>query len=122
MAVDYQILTGELITENSELKNQLSSALQELEGVYHMADTEPNNMKLGKMVRSYYWEHTEEEISEPPVSREQAEARLKYLKTELAHSDKWDGWSVKGMKEEKEWLENELYGEELGRQMELFQD
>ena len=48
--------------------------------------------------------------------------KIKYLKTELAHSDKWDGWSVKGMKEEKEWLENELYGEELDRQMELFQD
>jgi len=69
MAVDYQILTGELITENSKLKNQLSHALQELESVYHMADTEPNNMKLGKMIRQYYWDNTEE-VEEPVLDDE----------------------------------------------------
>ena len=45
---------------------------------------------------------------EKPVSRKQAEARLEYLNTELAHERYWDGWSVKGMKEEKEWLESQL--------------
>ncbi len=43
-----------------------------------------------------------------PVSRKQAKARLKYLNSELAHEDYHDGWTVKGMKEEKEWLEKEL--------------
>tara|TARA_Y100000593_G_scaffold220_1_gene471 strand:- start:6816 stop:7871 length:1056 start_codon:yes stop_codon:yes gene_type:complete len=43
-----------------------------------------------------------------PVTRAQAEARLEYLNTELAHERYWDGWSVQGMKEEKEWLENQL--------------
>lgn len=42
------------------------------------------------------------------VSEGQARRRLEYLNTELAHSDKWDGWSVKGMEEEKEWLESQL--------------
>ena len=43
-----------------------------------------------------------------PVSRKQAKARLKYLNSELAHEDYHDGWTAKGMKEEKEWLENQL--------------
>ena len=64
MAVDYQVLTGELITENSELKDQLSHALQEIEDLYHIVESEPNNMKLGKMVRNYYWENTEEHADE----------------------------------------------------------
>ena len=42
------------------------------------------------------------------VSRKQAEERLKYLRTELAHERYWDGWSVQGMREEAEWLEKEL--------------
>tara|TARA_R100000005_G_C4929807_1_gene159327 strand:- start:314 stop:487 length:174 start_codon:yes stop_codon:yes gene_type:complete len=45
---------------------------------------------------------------EKPVSRKQAEERLKYLNTELAHSGYWDGWSLKSMREEKEWIEKEL--------------
>ena len=69
MAVDYQILTGELIRENSDLRNQLSDALQELEDIYDMVEIEPNNMKLGKIVRQYYWDNTEEpeNIEEEPV-------------------------------------------------------
>ena len=47
-------------------------------------------------------------MSKEPVSRKQAEARLKYLKSELAHKAYHDGWTVKGMKEEKEWIEKEL--------------
>ena len=43
-----------------------------------------------------------------PVSRKQAEARVKYLKSELAHEGYHDGWTLKGMREEKEWLEKEL--------------
>ena len=42
------------------------------------------------------------------VSRKQAEERLKYLNEELAHEGYWDGWSIKGMREEKEWLESQL--------------
>jgi len=42
---------------------------------------------------------------EKPASRKQAEKRLEYLNTELSHERYWDGWSVQGMKEEKEWLE-----------------
>ena len=45
---------------------------------------------------------------ETPVSRKQAEERLKYLNEQLAHSGYWDGWSLKGMKEEKEWIESQL--------------
>ena len=43
-----------------------------------------------------------------PVTRTQAEKRLKYLNTELAHEGYHDGWTLQGMKEEKEWLENQL--------------
>ena len=42
------------------------------------------------------------------VSRKQAEERLKYLNTELAHEGYHDGWTLKGMREEVEWLEKEL--------------
>ena len=43
-----------------------------------------------------------------PVSRKQAEERLKYLKSELAHEGYHDGWTLKGMREEVEWIEKEL--------------
>jgi hypothetical protein len=71
MAVNYQVLSGELITENSELKDQLSHALQELEDVYHLVELTPNNMKLGKMVRQYYYENTEEMESDNPIVEEE---------------------------------------------------
>ena len=148
MSVNYQILSNKLIEENSELKDQLSHTTQELDGIYHIVGTTPNNMELGKMVRRYYMENTEEteemeqepvyiyespdegktlyrremgetareRIDDPPISSERAVARLYYLKTELAHANHWDGWTVKGMEEEVEWLESQLSGE----QMELF--
>jgi hypothetical protein len=47
-------------------------------------------------------------MSKEPVSRKQAEERLRYLKSELAHSHYHDGWTLKGMREEVEWLEKEL--------------
>tara|TARA_R100000234_G_C4889534_1_gene130853 strand:+ start:101 stop:457 length:357 start_codon:yes stop_codon:yes gene_type:complete len=115
MSIDYQELTGKLITENSELKNQLSDALQELEDIYNAVESEPNDMALGEIVRQHYWMNTED-TEEEPVSRERAEARLQYLKTELAHESYHDGWTLKGMKEEVEWLESQLNG----KQMELF--
>jgi hypothetical protein len=150
MAVNYQVLSGELITENSELKDQLSHTLQELEEIYHIVGSESNNMRLGKMIRKVYLENTEE-VDEPvledepvyiyespdegktlykrqlgdtireqgpteePVSVERAEARLKYLQTELNHSRYHDGWTIKGMEEEVEWIQSQL----SGRQMEL---
>ena len=153
MSIDYQELSGKLIIENGELKNQLSQALQELEDVYNMVEEEPNDMRLGKMVRLYYWENTEEpesveepiyiyespdegktlyrrqvgetareqvETPEPPVSRERAEARLQYLRTEIAHEDYHDGWTLQGMKDEVKWLESQLGID--SKQMELFED
>ena len=69
MAVDYQVLSGELITENSELKDQLSHALQELEEIYHIVGSESNNMRLGKMIRKVYLENTEE-VDEPVLEDE----------------------------------------------------
>ena len=56
MSVNYQILSNKLIEENSELKDQLSQTTQELDGIYHIVGTTPNNMELGKMVRRYYME------------------------------------------------------------------
>ena len=47
-------------------------------------------------------------MRERPVSRKKAEERLRYLNTEIAHERYWDGWSIKAMKEEKEWLESQL--------------
>ena len=67
MSVDYKELTGKLIQENSSLSNELSHALQELEDIYHMVEAESNNMELGKIVRQYYWDNTEEATEEEPV-------------------------------------------------------
>ena len=39
-------------------------------------------------------------MSKEPVSRKQAEERLRYLKSELAHSHYHDGWVIQGMKKE----------------------
>ena len=47
-------------------------------------------------------------MSKEPVSRKQAEERLRYLKSELAHEGYHDGWTLKGMREEVEWLEKEF--------------
>ena len=51
-------------------------------------------------------EDIKEYLAEHNIDR--AKTRMEYLKTELAHERYWDGWSVQGMKEEKEWLENQL--------------
>mgnify|MGYP003118597301 CR=1 FL=1 len=68
-SVNYQILSGKLITENSELKDELSHATQELNDIYHMVEQYPNDMKLGGKVRQLYWENTEEveNVEEEPV-------------------------------------------------------
>ena len=50
----------------TNLEDQLSHALQELEGVYDMVENYPNNMELGKKVRTYYWDNTEEIPDESP--------------------------------------------------------
>ena len=47
-------------------------------------------------------------VEEKPVPRKQAEERLRHLKSELAREGYHDGWTLKGMKEEKEWLKKEL--------------
>ena len=124
MSIDYQELSGKLIFENGELKNKLSEALQEVKDFYDMVESEPNNMKLGKIMRHYYWDAIEKSktVEEPPVwgdssiSRDNLEERLKYLNSELSHETYHDGWTVQGMREEKEWIESQLYG----TQMELF--
>ena len=154
MSIDYQELTGKLITENGDLKNELSHAVQELNDLYYLVEQYPNNMDLGEKFRQSYWENTTgenersdewvvdqynrnrapedhitkpSEMPEPPVwgdssiTRDNLEERLNYLNTELAHSDKWDGWSIKGMKEEKQWIESKI-NEESNNQLELFND
>ena len=144
MSVNYQILSSKLIEENSDLKDQLSHTNQELDELYMLVETTPNNTELGERVRTYYLDNTEAvedepvyiyespdegktlyrrqmgettreqvETPEPPVSRERAQARLNYLKTELAHRNYHDGWTIKGMEEEVEWLESQLNGEQL---------
>ena len=67
MSVDYKELTGKLIQENSSLSNELSHALNELDDIYQIVESEPNNMKLGKIIRQHYWDNTEETIEEEPV-------------------------------------------------------
>ena len=39
------------------------------------------------------------------MNREQIQERLKYLKSELAHSHYHDGWVIQGMKKELKKLE-----------------
>ena len=64
MSIDYQELTGKLITENGDLKNELSYAEQELNSIYDLVERTPNNMELGKIIRSYYWAQTEDKGGE----------------------------------------------------------
>ena len=40
--------------------------------------------------------------------KKQIQERIKYLKIELVHHGYHDGWVLKGMKEELEWLEEQL--------------
>ena len=57
---DYKLMVGDLMRENSVLKDQLSHALQELNDLYHIVEHEPNDKRLGDKVRRYYWENTDE--------------------------------------------------------------
>ena len=41
------------------------------------------------------------------MTKKQIDERIKYLKTEIAHHGYHDGWVLKGMKEELEWLHKE---------------
>ena len=42
------------------------------------------------------------------MTKEEIKKRIKYLKSELTHEGYHDGWTLKGMKDEKKWLEKEL--------------
>ena len=42
------------------------------------------------------------------MKKKQIKERIKYLKIEIAHAGYHDGWTLKGMKEELEWLNKEL--------------
>jgi hypothetical protein len=56
-----------------------------------------------------------------PITREQAETRLKYLNTEIAHDSYYDGWTLNGMKQERDWLLSELRRlDSENNQLELF--
>ena len=55
----YKQLVSKLMRDESDLKDQLSHALQELGEVYHLVETTPNNMQLGKKVRQHYYENHE---------------------------------------------------------------
>ena len=106
----------------------------EIDKIKKLVKQYPNDMELGERVRRYindledvkyiyespdggntiyrrrFNDYSDKELisDNDKVSRKQAIARLKYLNSELAHEDYHDGWTVKGMKEEKEWLEKEL--------------
>jgi len=73
MSVDYRKLSSQLIQENNmlgdrvnALSDELSHASQELNDLYMLVETTPNNMDLGKRVRTYYYDHTEEVTEETP--------------------------------------------------------
>ena len=42
------------------------------------------------------------------MTKEQIKKRIDYLKMEITHEGYHDGWTLKGMREEVEWLEKEL--------------
>ena len=73
MAIDYRQLSGELIQENNmlgdrvgALTDELSHVSQEINDLYMLVEAIPNNMQLGKKVRTYYYDNTEEVIEESP--------------------------------------------------------
>ncbi len=78
MSIDYKQLSGQLIQENNmlgdrvnALTDELSHTSQELNDLYMLVEAIPNNMELGKRVRTYYYDHTEpappEEIQAPEL-------------------------------------------------------
>jgi|TARA_R110000824_G_scaffold320832_1_gene507795 hypothetical protein len=44
--------------------------------------------------------------------------RIEYLRTEIAHDGFWDGWSLKGMRDELSDLETKLYFNNRNQQIE----
>ena len=42
------------------------------------------------------------------MTKKQIRERMDYLKMEITHAGYHDGWVLKGMKEELEWLRKEL--------------
>ena len=55
----YKQLVADLMRKESNLKNQLSHTLQELDELYTIVQTTPNDMELGARVREYHNENTE---------------------------------------------------------------
>ena len=70
-----------------------------LNKIFKMVKDYPNNMELGKKIRSYHMKLQDENL-------EETNKRIKYLKTELAHERFHDGWVVSSMKKELKELEN----------------
>ena len=73
MSIDYRKLSSQLIQENNmlgdrvgALSDELSHTSQELNDLYMLVETTPNNMDLGKRVRTYYMDNTEEIQEETP--------------------------------------------------------
>ena len=48
---------------------------------------------------------------------EKINKRIEYLKTEIAHEGFWDGYALKGMKEELLELETKLYFDNRNKQI-----
>ena len=72
MSIDYRKLSSQLIQENNmlgdrvdTLTNELSHTSQELNDLYMLVETTPNNMDLGKRIRTFYYDNTEEMPEEP---------------------------------------------------------
>ena len=73
MSIDYRQLSSELIQENNmlgdrvgALTDELSHTAQELNDLYMLVEAIPNNMELGKKIRQYYMDNTEEVIEKSP--------------------------------------------------------
>ena len=73
MSIDYRKLSSQLIQENNMLgdrlnsvSDELSHTTQELNDLYMIVDNTPNNMDLGRRVRTYYYDNTEEAVEETP--------------------------------------------------------
>ena len=88
----------------------IKSEREHLEDLVELIKKYPNNYVLGEKVRSYFLNLTYDKKKSLKTIKD----RIKYIKKELIHENYWDGFTVKGFKDELKELEKKL--NDMGKQ------
>ena len=125
MSTDYKELYSQTLQENIKLQSEISNLKNKERDIKKLSEQLIDDADKDKWIyespdggKTIYrrkfgdYDSPREQVidnrSSEPISKSRAEERLQYLKGQLANEGHLDGWTIKGFKEEIEWIENQL--------------